>query len=96
MKVTPVYRTEREHWGASSILRRFNDGVYKYTCSIRYDEYKYKTKHAFFYDSQFLSLYQSKCCGDIIDNRVDAPICVLVDNYRYWWNVEYVYKITPW
>ena len=32
----------------------------------------------FFY-SNFKPLHQSKCCGALIDNRSDAPICVLED-----------------
>ena len=35
MKETPVARIEIEDWGAASILRRFNDGVYICTCSVR-------------------------------------------------------------
>ena len=35
-----------------------------------------------FNDSHFKPLHQSKCCGDLIDNRVDAPICVLEDKDR--------------
>ena len=34
MKETPVSRIEIEDWGAASILRRFNDGVYIRTCSF--------------------------------------------------------------
>ena len=45
--------------------------IYEYTCN---------TKHAFVYDSHFKTLYQSKCYEAIIDNRADAPICVLEDN----------------
>ena len=39
-------------------------------------------KNAFFNDSYFKPLHQSKCWGDIIDNRADAPICVLEDKDR--------------
>ena len=46
-RFTPVSGIERETWGAASILRRVNDGVYICTCSVRYYEYKCKTKHAF-------------------------------------------------
>ena len=84
--------------------------MYICTCSVRSDEFKCKTKHAFFYDSHFKTLYQSKCCGDIIDNRADATIFVLEDNdihtklnlrhalenfFCGQCTVEYVYKITP-
>ena len=34
MKETPVARIEIEDWGAASILRRLNDGVYICTCSF--------------------------------------------------------------
>ena len=40
MKVTPVSGIERETWGAASILRIVNYGVYICTCSVRYDYYK--------------------------------------------------------
>ena len=37
MRVTPVSGIEREPWVALAILRRFNDGVYICTCSVKYD-----------------------------------------------------------
>ena len=79
MKVTPVSGIEREPWGAASILRRVNDGVYICTRSVRSEKYKCKKKHAFVFDSHFKPLHQSKYCGAIIDNRADTPICVLED-----------------
>ena len=110
MKVTPVSVIEREPWGAACIMRRVNDGVFIFTCNVQYDEYNFWTKHEFFYDSHFKPLYQSKCFGVLIDNRADAPICVLEDKYRGtkkklrhplielfggMFHVEYVYRITP-
>ena len=77
MKVTPVSRIKREPWVTASILRRVNNGVYICTCSVISDEYKCKTKHVFVYDSHFKDLHQSKCCGDIIDNRASENILVL-------------------
>ena len=71
MKVNPWITIERESWGAASILRRVNDGVYICICSIRSDEYLFNKKHALFYDIHFKPLHQSKCCGGIIDNRSD-------------------------
>ena len=73
MRVTLVSGIEREPLGEASMLIILNDVVYVCTCSVRSDENKCKTKHALFY-SHFKTLYQSKCCGDIIDNRTDAPI----------------------
>ena len=58
MKVTPVIRIEIEDWGAASILRRFNGGVYICICSVQYDEYMCKTTYAFVYDSHFKPLHQ--------------------------------------
>ena len=67
-------------------------------------------KHVFFYDSHFKPLHKSKCCGNLIDNRDDAPICVLEDKDRATnkkmrhdlieffggvSHVKYVYIITP-
>ena len=67
-------------------------------------------KHAFFYESYFKPLHRLKCCGSLIDNRVDAPICVLEDKdidtkkkfihalmefFGGLCHVEYVYRITP-
>ena len=74
MKVTLVARIEREHWVAAIIIRRVNDGVYTYTCSFRYEEYMFKIKHAFVYESHFKPLNQPKSCGDLNDNISDAPI----------------------
>ena len=67
---------------AAIIIRRVNDGVYTYTCSFISDGYKCKKKHAFVYESHFKPSHQSKCFGDLIDNRDNAPICVLEDNDR--------------
>ena len=84
--------------------------MYIGTCLVRSDSYKCKTKYAFFYDSHFKSLHQSKCCEAFVENRADAPICVLEDkeletklNLRHSLKsffggkctVEYVYKINP-
>ena len=58
MRVTPVSGIEIEPWGAASILRRVNYGVYICTCSVISDEYKCNKKHSFVYDSQFKPLNQ--------------------------------------
>ena len=79
MKMTPVYGIEREPWGAACILRTVNDGVLICACNVESDEYNFWTKHTFVYDSHFKPLHQQKFCGVIIDNRADAPICVLED-----------------
>ena len=82
MKVTPVSGIYQVAWGAASILRRVNDGVFICTYNFQYVEYNCWTKHAFVYDSHFKPLHQTKCCGVLIDNRADAPICVLEDKDR--------------
>ena len=79
MNVTPVLVIEQVVWGAASILRRLNDGVFICTCSFQSVEYNCWTNHAFFNESHFKPLHQTKCCGVLIDNRADAPICVLED-----------------
>ena len=48
-----------------------------FTCNVQSVEYKCCTKHAFVYDSHLKTLHQTKCYGVLIDNRYDAPICVL-------------------
>ena len=80
MRVNPVSVIEREPWVAASILLIVNDGVYICTCSVRSDEYKFKTKHAFVFDSHFKYFHQSRCCGALIDNISDARICFFEDN----------------
>ena len=77
MKETLVARIEIDDRNAASIIRIVTDGVYICKCSVRYNEYKFKTKHAFFYDCHFKPFHQIKCCGYLIDNIADAPICVL-------------------
>ena len=109
MKVNQVSGIEIEPWGAACIPRIVNDGVFICTCNVKSDEYNCWIKHAFVYYSHFKPLNQSKCCGDVIDNRADAPICVLEDKdreakekLRYtlieffgcMFHVEYVYKRT--
>ena len=63
-------------------MKKFNDGVFICTCNFKSNEYNFWTKHAFVYDSHFKPLHQSKYCEDLIDNRSDAPICVLEDKDR--------------
>ena len=77
INVTPSLHIEREPWGFISILIKVNDGVYICSCSIKPEEYRCKTKHAFIYDSHFKPFNQSKCCGYIVDNREDTPICIM-------------------
>ena len=79
MEVTTVYGIEILPWGPASILRRVNDGFFICTCNVKSNEYDFWTKHEFVYDSRFKPLHQTKCCGVLIDNRSNAPICVLKD-----------------
>ena len=51
MNVTAVLGIERVAWGAASILRTVNDGVYICTCNVQYAEYNCWTNHAFVYES---------------------------------------------
>ena len=82
MELTTVYGIEIVPWGSAIILRRVNDGVFICTCNIQSVEYNCWTKHEFFYDSHLKNLHKTKCCGVLIDNRADAPICVLEDKDR--------------
>ena len=77
MEVTVVSGIEILPWGPASILKRVNAGVFICTCNVQSVEYDCWTKHAFVYDSHFKPLHKTKCCGVLIDNRADAPICVL-------------------
>ena len=77
MKVTPVSGIEIEPGGAAFILLIFNDGLIICICNFKSYEYKSWGKHEFVYNSHFKPLHQSKFCGDLIDNRADAPIFVL-------------------
>ena len=110
MKVTPVSGIERVAWGPSSIMKTVNDGVYICTCNVQSVEYNCWTRYAFFYESHFKPLHQTKCCGVLINNRSDAPIFVLEDKERESkkkldhalkeffggkCHVENVYRITP-
>ena len=81
MYVTPVLGIEQVAWGAASILRRVNDGVFICTCNVQSVEYNCWTNNEFFYNRNFKPLQQTKCCGVLIDNRADAPICILEDKY---------------
>ena len=78
--VTPVLNIEGEQCGACSILIKFDDGVYICSCSFRYERYLCKKKYAFVYNSNLKPLHQPKCCGCVLDNREDAPICVVDEN----------------
>ena len=82
MNITPVLRIEEVAWSAVSILRRVNDGVYICVYNVHNVKYDLWTKHAFVYDSHYKPLHKTECCGVLIDNRADAPICVLEDTDR--------------
>ena len=82
MNITPVLGIEEVPWGAASILRIVNDGVYICVCNVHNVKYNCCKKHAFVYDSHYKPLHKTECCWVLIDNRSDAPICVLEDNYR--------------
>ena len=77
MNITPVSGIEEVALGAASIPKTVNDGVYICACNVKNVEYNLWTNHAFVYDSHYKPLHQTKCCGVLIDNRADAPICVL-------------------
>ena len=66
--------------------------MYICICNVKYDEYECWTKHAFFNDSHFKPLHQSKFCGAIIDNRADKPICILEDKDREI-NINLIYAL---
>ena len=87
-----------------------NDGVYICVCNVHNVKYDLWTKHVFVYDSHYKPLHKTECCGVLIYNRADEPICVLEDNDRASkrdldlsprqlfegrCHVEHVYKITP-
>ena len=82
MHATPVFQIEREPRGAAIMLRTVKGILYICSCSVISDEYMCNKKHAFVYDSNFKPLHQSRCCGDLIENRADAPIFVLEYKYR--------------
>ena len=58
-------------------MRRLNDGVYVCTCNVQSVEYNLWKEREFVYNSHYKPLHQTKCCGVLIDNIADAPICVL-------------------
>ena len=104
-------RIEEVPWGTLSILKTVNDGVYICVCNVHNLKYNMWTKHAFVYDIHYKHLNKADCCGVLIDNRADAPICVLEKKDRVHkrnmdyalrqfferkCHVEHVYKITPW
>ena len=110
INMTPVSGIDWVPWGAASILITVNYGVYICTCNVQSIEHNCYTKHVFVYDIHFKPLHQTKCCGVLIDNRADAPICVLEDKDREskknlkhalkelfggLCHVEHVYRITP-
>ena len=45
-------------------------------------KYNLWTKHAFVYDSHYKPLHKTEFYGVLIDNRADAPICVLENKER--------------
>ena len=82
MNITPISGIEEVPWGAASISRTVNDRVYICVCNVQNVKYDLWTRHAFVYDSHYKPLHQTYCCGVLIDNRTDAPICVLENKDR--------------
>ena len=82
MNITPVSRIEEVAWGAASILKTLNDGVYICAFNVRNVKYDLWTNHAFVYDSHYKPLHQTKCCEVLIENRADAHIFVLEEKDR--------------
>ena len=58
MRVTTVYGIETEPWGAASMTKKVNYGVYICTCNVKYNELMCWKKHEFVYDSHFKPLHQ--------------------------------------
>ena len=81
MAVTSVLNIEVEKWGAISILRKVDYGVYICTYSVQYEDYQIKKKHEFL-RHLIQTFHQPKCCGAPIDNRVYAHVCVIYENVR--------------
>ena len=77
IKIEAVLDIEREKMGTLGILMRINDGVYVCICSVYSTISKEHTEHAFVYDSYFMTTGNNGCQGAILDNRRNAPICVL-------------------
>ena len=82
MNIAPVLNIDRSKMGTAGILLRIDDGVYVFKCTVYYYVLKHFTQHTFVYDSKFSKKQKSECCGTIIDNRSNAPICVLEEKYR--------------
>ena len=77
-----IIENRKKTMGCQKYPKKVNYRVYIFSCSVRSEEYRCKTKHAFVYDSHFNIFHQSECCGDHIDNKSDAHIFVLEDNNR--------------
>ena len=82
MTIAHVLNVEREKMAPLRILTRIDDGVYVCNCTVYSNALKQHTQHAFVYDINFSTTYNSACRGTIIDNRTYAPICVLEGKYR--------------
>ena len=63
--------------GTMVILLIIDNVVYVCICTVYYSVFKEVTQHAFVYDSHFSTKNKSELCGEIIDNRSYAPICVM-------------------
>ena len=82
MNITPMSGIKEVKWGAASILKTVNDGVYICICNVHNVKYDLWKKHAFVYEIHYKPLNQTDCCGVLIDNRADATICVLENKDR--------------
>ena len=82
IKTELVSDIDRENMGTLGILLRINNGVYVCICFVYSKILKEYTQHAFFYDSYFPTTDNNACQGEIIDNKIYAPICVLEEKDR--------------
>ena len=63
--------------GAMKMFLIIDDVVYVYICTVYSSVFKEVSQNTFIYDSHVSTKDNSECCGEIIDNRLYAPICVL-------------------
>ena len=87
--ITPVLKVEGKTMINMGILLVIYDGVYACICKVYSSVFTQYTKHTFVYDSHFSTLEKSECCGEIIDRRSYAPICLLEGKDR---NIKYALK----
>ena len=109
MTISPVMYVERQKCFELGILKYIDEEVYICTCKVKSSDNNNNVYHTFFYERHLKKWLEKECCGSLVYNKSNAPICVLGDGDRVsksklkmhsgifecHFIMDYVYKVSP-